>query len=645
MTPADSLNVLRQSNARLSTLLENLNIAVFVEDELHRLAYINHEFLALFGLTENPPPIGFDAEESFRRGSRFFADAEDFLRLTTELRASHARVVGVELLLVDDRIVELDHIPIFVEGSYQGTVWKFRDVTERRREQIRLRTYADQLHTVLTSMPLILWSCDMNGVVTMSEGQGLLALGFQPNQLVGQSLYEFNAHRPESLANIQRAMQGETFTDTTQSGDRFLETRYVPIFAGDRVIGVSGLSVDVTERHQMEFDLEESRDRALEASRLKSEFVATMSHEIRTPMNGIIGMSELILDTPLNDEQREFAGIIHHEARALLRIINDILDFSRMEAGKATPDPVPFSLEENIASVIDLVKADAEQKGLDLQVRLPQSIPMLYGDGGRLRQILVNLINNAIKFTKRGSVRVEVALSEQTAKSVRVTIAIHDTGIGIPESKMGLLFQPFMQIDGSIRRAYGGTGLGLAIVKHLVELLEGEITVRSSEGVGTSFTISIPFAYSGEVVALARMQTHMLPPLPEAAESNEFILVVDDNPMGRRVVQDQLLRMGYQNIDVAENGQEAIDSLRKAPERYRLILMDCQMPILDGFAATRQIRAEQSELALHTPIIALTANAMAEDRERCLAAGMDDYVTKPVSFNDLKAALERWIKG
>lgn len=643
MSFSDSLDSLRQANAFLGIILDSLNSAVLVQDERQHIAYANASFCTMFGLPGSPDYlIGMKYQELEVLIKRHFANPITFMARVNTILTNNEHVMGAEVVLADGRILVYDHVPILVGDVCKGHLWQYRDVTTQRREQLKLRLYHDHLSNVLMMLPCIIWSINADGIITLSEGRGLHSLGYQTGEMVGKSVFELYASMPQLIDYMRRALKGERLTAVVQLGSVFLESHYDPIWENDEVVGVYGLSLDVSERHHMEHELAESRDRALEASQTKSEFLATMSHEIRTPMNGIIGMSELMLDTPLNGEQREYAEIVHHEANALLGIINDILDFSKIEAGKAILDPVTFSLAENIASVTDLVGADAEAKGLQLDVDVSPEIPALYGDGGRLRQILLNLVNNAIKFTPSGRVEISVKLTEQTVNSLLLTFTVKDTGIGIPQSKLKLLFEPFMQVDGSTRRIYGGTGLGLAIVKRLVKLLNGEISVESAEGVGTSFTFSVPFLPSQAMFSNSKPEPTVL---DMRSLLHSAILVVDDDSMNRHVIHDQLQWMGFLNVDFVSNGGEALERVRRAPAQFQLILMDCSMPGMNGFETTRQIRQEQARLTLHTPIIAITARATTEDRERCLAAGMDDFLTKPIMVSELQSVLERWLSG
>jgi PAS domain S-box-containing protein len=532
---------------------------------------------------------------------------------------------------------------------------------------------------------------------------------------------------------------------------------------------------DVTDQKRLEVAMERARDAALESARLKAEFLANMSHEIRTPMNGVIGMTGLLLDTPLNEEQREFAETIRSSGESLLTIINDVLDFSKIEAGKLQFETLDFDLRHALEGAAELLIERAMAKNLELAVHVDDEVPTaLRGDQGRLRQVLVNLIGNAIKFTETGEVIVRASLVERGLDDAVVRIVVQDTGIGLPEHAQERLFQAFTQADGSTTRRYGGTGLGLAICRRLVELMGGKIGVTSKVGAGSTFWFTARFglqsnssneteslgglqgrrvlvvddnatnrrilqhqlsrwavdhssadgaesalrmlraaAESGrpfelvildrqmpevdglalaamiradaliqnvaavmltslgrhDAVALAELgiDIHLTkpvkqaqlyecltqaldakvpsrrtpPPTPALAQqepSKARVLVAEDNVVNQKVIQLLLARLGY-GVDLVANGMEAIDALSRI--RYDVVLMDWQMPELDGFETTRRIRSHEGGAA-RIPIIAMTASALVGDREACLEAGMDDYLTKPIKTSELQEVMERW---
>ena len=430
----------------------------------------------------------------------------------------------------------------------------------------------------------------------------------------------------------------------TRDGPRWHSFDARPVWdpvTGERAVQLNAR--DISDLKEAQRALEHARNAAESANRAKSSFLANMSHEIRTPMNGVLGMTELVLNTPLTGRQREFLELAHSSARSLLAIINDVLDFSKIEADKLVLERTPFRVRALVDEVLHFFKAQAHQKNLALCAEFNADVPTIaIGDPGRIRQVLTNLVSNGLKFTTVGEVRVATGARPLPDGDVMLEFVISDTGIGISTQEQETIFEPFMQADNSLTRRYGGTGLGLAIVRRLVQLMGGEVSVASSPGYGTTFHCTVR-CQRPETPEESPPAEGVAPPRSWPELEGKRVLLAEDNPINQTLAVAMLGNLGMR-CEVVGHGRDAVDRLRD--ERFDVVLMDVQMPIMGGFEATGEIRRHEREHGLaRTPIVAMTAYAMEGDRERCIAAGMDGYVAKPVQLDTLAKALAEALAG
>jgi PAS domain S-box-containing protein len=400
------------------------------------------------------------------------------------------------------------------------------------------------------------------------------------------------------------------------------------------------LYTDVTERNRVAAELANAHDRAVEASNTKSAFLANMSHELRTPMNGVIGMNDLLLESGLSEDQRELALQVSRSGEQMLAIINDILDIAKLEAGRLELDLTSFDLREVLDDACAGARTQARASGLTFELAVANEVPpSVYADRRRLQQVVMNLVTNAVKFTTSGGVTVRVVTTAVDSNSAGVRIEVTDTGIGIDPERLRQMFEPFSQADVSTTRLYGGTGLGLAIVRELVELMGGTVEAESEPGRGSTFTFELELMADASAGTPSRQdRTTDIGALP-SWESPPLVLVAEDSPVNQIVATRALERCGCR-VEVVGDGAEAGAACER--QSFDAVLMDCQMPGMDGYAATTELRRRENG-SKRTPIIAMTAHAMAGDRERCIAAGMDDYLSKPMRRSELAEALARWI--
>jgi len=531
------------------------------------------------------------------------------------------------------------------------------DITASKRSEEMLALLRERHALAIQGSGICLWDWDLVRDEVQFHGNWGPLLGYSVEEVMLAPANVWHRYmQPDDLAqlelHIQRCSRGEAPAFESEARMRHKNGQWISILIRGSVIDrdvnglavrISGTSIDVTALKQAETELIGARNAAEAASKAKSAFLATMSHEIRTPLNGVLGFTEMLLDTRLDQEQRSFAATIRDSGKSLMTIIDDILDFSRIEAGHVAVERSRIDAQRIAHDVFTLLRPRAAEKNLQLDVHWPAAVSSkILADAGRLRQVLLNLVSNAIKFTEAG--RVTLRAHDDSQGMLRIEVA--DTGIGIAPEQLDRLFTKFTQADSSMTRKYGGTGLGLAISKQLVELMGGQIGARGNPGAGSTFWFTLPYAPRAEITGTNKILVLDSQRMQRAAtdcvgDSGLRVLVVEDHAVNRLLATRLLKKLGC-DVAIAENGRIACEWT--AEETYDLVFMDCQMPEMDGFEATRVIRSREARTGYRLPIVALTANAMSEDRQRCLDAGMDDFISKPCSAADLERAMARWCK-
>lgn len=520
-------------------------------------------------------------------------------------------------------------------------------VSQRTRELIDSEL---KLSVMINNPALMIALTDREGSLLVASDRALEVNDTSMSSVKGKKFWELPSftHSSKLQQEIEEAFRlgadgaasNFELSYQTSKGQRRADFTLLPVKGQDGVVAfMVPMGIDITERVFAEKALKAAKLEAEQASRAKSEFLAIMSHEIRTPMNGVTGMASLLLQTSLNDEQQEYVEVIRDSAEALITIINDILDFSKLEAGQLLLEDGEFNLETLANSVVDLLKPQAQQKSLQFKTYFYDETRRYYkGDPGRIRQILINLLGNAIKFTRNGGVSFTIHVVDIDSAHCRVRFSVKDTGIGIPKDKLGRLFDSFVQADASISRNYGGSGLGLAISKRLVEAMQGTLSVESTPGKGSLFQVEVPLQI------LNREDSDTLQAIPVIKQDNEYItvdpkriLVVEDIIPNQLIARKLLESFGHK-VSLVGTGIEAIQAVKN--QSFDLVMMDIRMPEMDGLTATRHIR-NLSAPVCDIPIIAMTANATREDHDDCLHAGMNGFIAKPVNREKLEQALIR----
>ncbi len=612
---------------------------IVVSSEGWRFEYVNPAFARMVGRMPKEL-IGRSMDELIHPHDRPILIQARSRRQAGETSSYEARLIRSDGCVFP---VQVTGTPRWQDGKFFGSIVAVTDLTERKRFEDELKKSEAENRLLLDSIPDSIFLLDKEGNFldyrtpnsSILYAPAELFMGKNIHSIMPQDLVELTMNNL-GLARQSGKMQVFEYQLPTNGEIKHFEARINLCEGGDFL----ALVRDVTERKRSDEMLWKAKEEAEAAAKAKSEFLANMSHEIRTPLNAVIGLTGLLLDTDLTPEQRNYLEIVRNSGDSLLSVINNILDFSKIDGGMMELEHSPFDLRRCIESTMDLMVTRAAEKGLVLKVVLDDQLPtMLVGDASRLRQVLANLLSNAVKFTDKGFVEVSVR-GNAIPEGFELRFDVLDTGIGMPQDKLDRLFMPFSQIDSSITRRYGGTGLGLAISKRLVGMMGGRIWAKSNPGVGSTFTFTIKV----KLPCMQPVQHEVKDLKPDIKPPIEghfqqalplSILLAEDNAVNQMVLLQMLRKIGYQ-ADLASNGFDVLAALDR--QAYDVVLMDIQMPDMDGFEATRRILARFPKMK-RPRIIALTAHALNGDRERCLKAGMDGYLSKPVKIEDLQSAL------
>ncbi len=643
------------SERQYRTLVNSLKDVIFRMDRQGRWTFLNPAWTETFG---------FSVEESIGRPFLDFVHHDDLESSKVDFDAFVAgkdvTAQGIVRYNTRDGNYRWLDTDIQSETDEQGNIIGYtgilNDITEQRNATEQIKENLDFVDALFESIPIPVYLKDAAGrYLRVNKAFGDF-FSVTEEELIGTVAYDMLRHLSKDIhADYDRQLMETRGTLTCEvsfqlGGGRHADTVFnkaVLMKADGSIHGLIGTLVDITTQKAAERALLQAKEAAESANRAKSEFLANMSHEIRTPMNSIIGMAHLALRTNLDPRQRDYVEKIHGSGRHLLALIDDILDFSKIEAGMLELETVAFDLDTMMANVANQAMEKARDKGLEFNIDIdPGCIRQLRGDALRLSQVLINFTSNAVKFTASGAVVVRVAMLDESDAACRLRFEVRDSGIGMSEKEIANIFQSFHQADTSTTRRYGGTGLGLVISKRLVEQMEGKIGVVSQPGRGSTFWFTVRLDKNAQQ-ALPESSIEWRPPAEStqqglaanrSALNGAHILLVEDNPLNQQVITELLEDMGV-SVCIANHGQEALDLLHR--ERFDCVLMDVQMPVMDGLEATRQIRADPALAGVR--VIAMTANASIEDRTRCLACGMDDFMTKPILPEHLYAELAKYL--
>lgn len=630
---------------RLTNLILNLNSGILVEDEHRKIVLTNEKFCQMFHISEQPSDlIGKSCIEVTRPAKAMFKDTVAYTSSVRQLLHERQIALGQEFRMVDGRVLVFDYIPITSEGKYLGHVWQYQDVTEERLAQDAIRQSEEKYRGIMENMELGLLEVDLSGHITRAYPRFCDMVGYMEHEILGKKAtdlfipQEFQPTVKQQMVDRLRGRGGiyeSQFIRKDGSRVWMLISGAAILNPEGQILGTIGIHYDITAQKNLQLELEQAKVHAEQAQAAEKQFLANMSHEIRTPLNAIVGMSHLLYDTPLNEEQKEYLTLIKNSANILLSLISDVLDIAKIHSGKMEVSPKEFDLVGLIRTLEKTFQHKLENKTVNMLADVdPRLNTLVIGDDLMLNQILLNLLSNAEKFTEKGLIGVRVRQKERQNKQITIEFEVFDTGIGIPEEKLELVFQSFRQVDGDIKRKFGGTGLGLSIVKSLVELQDGTIRAESDLGKGTKFIFELTYEDSCKK---REAETLATPSVTTTTLQDLRILVVEDNAMNRKYISSLLSKWNL-TFQMAFHGREGFELAQK--EHFDVILMDIQMPEMDGYEATIAIR-NTAGYNQKTLIIALTASAMISQKDHAFAVGMNDYLSKPFKPQQLLDILRK----
>jgi len=630
--------LLEESHFVLSELVTNLHYGILLSDEKGKVILANQTFCNLFNLSISPSEIiGKDLKQTADLVKNLFVNPDNFSKGIAQKTKENKLSLAEELLMSDGKIYERDYIPLYKNGISHAHLWQYSDVTETKNATTFLKWNEEKYRSIIENMGLGIIEVDSNQKIIYVNNQFCKDSQYSSKELVGKNapalllpkdkenknrMKEINSKREKGFSGayeIQIKRKDGSLLWMLISGTPKYNSK-------KKYIGSIGIHLDISNQKKTEQELRDQREKAEQSRKAKEIFLANMSHEIRTPMNAIIGFSRLLKSVSLTDKQISYLDAIISSSENLLVIINDILDFSKIESGKLSIEKVPFQLETIIEKVIKQIELKSLEKNITIKVIYDPKLPKtIIGDPIRLGQILLNLINNSVKFTSEGRIKIICTASKLDSDNVDVSFKIADTGIGMKKEMLEKVFEDFIQGDDSITRKYGGTGLGLTISKQLIELMGGKISVESELGIGTIFTFTLSFKIGAE----KKIKKKQASIIEEKNLSGVKILLAEDNEFNQMLALSILQSWGA-DVSVAKNGKEALVKVKKI--KFDIILMDIQMPEMDGIQATENIRRK---FKLNLPIIALTANALKEDKDKYIQYGINDYISKPFNTNEL----------